>query len=203
MKKILPVIFAGLFFIFINGLVQAAVIDFQSLESNNNLENYQGYTYYEDGFTLKNLGDEAFFSPGTQSDRYGGSTALYSDQANGFIELAKTDATQFDLYSIDLAELYSNSESIPVTFVGEYFLGGTVSQTFNLDLLFTKNDFNSFETFLFSGFTGLKKVTWQQVAMYHQFDNITTDVAPVPEPSTFILLGAGLVGLVAWRKKRT
>lgn len=27
--------------------------------------------------------------------------------------------------------------------------------------------------------------------------------APVPEPSTFILLGAGLAGLVAWRKKRT
>lgn len=31
----------------------------------------------------------------------------------------------------------------------------------------------------------------------------TADVAPVPEPSTFILLGAGLAGLVAWRRKRS
>lgn len=31
----------------------------------------------------------------------------------------------------------------------------------------------------------------------------TTDAAPIPEPSTFILLCAGLAGLAVWRKKRS
>lgn len=35
-----------------------------------------------------------------------------------------------------------------------------------------------------------------------ELDNIVTHVAPVPEPSTFILLGAGLLGLVAVGRKR-
>ena len=44
-------------------------------------------------------------------------------------------------------------------------------------------------------------VSWDNISI--MYDDGTIPPNPVPEPSTFLLLGAGLAGLVAWRRKRS
>lgn len=58
---------------------------------------------------------------------------------------------------------------------------GTVSDDF--DVLYV--------AFRLGGTSGLRGI-----------DNVSLDVAPVPEPSTFLLLGAGIAGLALWRRKK-
>nr|WP_321465013.1 PEP-CTERM sorting domain-containing protein [uncultured Desulfobulbus sp.] len=185
---------------------QAAVIDFESLAHDDAETNWIGAVYQEDGFTLTNVGspeDEnspSFATFGSAADGfYTGSTALFNDNVEGVTWLTSTDTTVlFSLYSIDLSELFDHAETTDtVTFYGINWLGQTVEQTFTLDGLFGS------ETFYFSSdFTNLVSVHWAQTDYFVQFDNIAT-TAPVPEPSTLLLFGAGLIGLSAATKNRS
>lgn len=174
------------------------VIDFESLRHDDASIMYHGATYSEDGFTLSAPGAFGFGTFGTLETRFSGSTALFNDTPGDTTTLTKDGGGAFDLLSIDIAEL-NGSVVADVTFIGTLSGGGTVSQTFTLDgVAFAA------ETFLFSGFTSVVSVAWDQEFPYHQFDNITiaNGVSVVPTPGA-AAGGMALLALGAIRRRRT
>ncbi|NDR55071.1 VPLPA-CTERM sorting domain-containing protein [Aliiruegeria sabulilitoris] len=181
---------------------QAITIDFEDLETSGRSFDFIGGTYSYDDFTLTNLTSStttAFAVPESSNTRYNtGSTSILNNRVNGVTELAANDGSAFDLQSIDLSELASNRiGDTSVTFTGTYENGATVQQTFDLDGVW------GMETFYFAGFDSVVSVTWTQTADYHQFDNISVEISPVPLPASSVLLGSVLgAGAFASRRRR-
>jgi hypothetical protein len=175
------------------------VIDFESLRVVDADVHNRGFTYTEDGYTLNNLATTSFqFATfGTLEPRFPGSTALFNNTGNGVTELVRTGGGAFDLASIELAEL---NEPVPalVAFTGELFGGGSVNQTFRLD---GNGPANGLQTFNFTGFNNVVRVTWTQVDPFHQFDNIMIGRVPEPASLALVLMGAAIVGFFRGRAK--
>ena len=150
------------------------VIDFQGLAHNDDQVAEHGFSYDEDGFTVRqDLGNAfPFGSFGTQEPNYPGSTALFSNNSNGEIELRDTLGRPFALLSMDVANLFNNGPA-SVTFVGSLRGQVVATQTYT-----TSGSANVLEGVVFSeDFRKVDLVTWTQVSPFHQFDNIR--VAPV------------------------
>ncbi len=110
------------------------------------------------GFVSDGIGSSFFFD------------ALRLGNSPGTTTLTSVDGSAFTLESIDLAEVVGAGT---ITFTGEIFGGGTVTQNFTLD-----GD-PGFETLVFSDvfpdvdFTNLVSVSWTQaLGEVYQFDNI-------------------------------
>lgn len=180
-------------------------IDFDDLSQSGDVATPLA-TYSFDGYTFDNntASTLRFETYGDMHDNYAGSTALSPKQVNSISTLSRSDTTEFDLISIDIARLSPsvNDPSTPVTFTDMTFTGvlaggGIVTNKFT----FSVND-NEFEELTFSGFSSVTSVSWGQNSPFHQFDNVVVQVTAVPEPTSLAFLAVGL-GVVGVRRVRS
>ncbi len=189
---------------------QAVVIDFEALEHGGTGQlalSGTGKFYSENGFDFNSSSTTNNFAVwGTASANYLGSTALWNGDGTGvtgITTLTRTGGGSFDLNSIDVGELFVTGSGIAtVEFVGTFFGGGTISQSFTTDGVRATG--SGFETVDFTGFTDLVSVSWLQVTPFIQFDNVTLDEAPVSaaEPAALAILGLGFAALGLYGRRR-
>ena len=179
---------------------QAVVIDFDGLVGSGTVE--RGFTYTEDGFVLDNLRGTDLRSIHSGGFSFTGSVSFANGFGDGITRLTKSGGGVFDLDSIDLDSYNSFEQAVTVTFTGTLLDTSTVTQSFTTDAVFA-----AMQTFAFGeAFNSVTKVEWTQAFPFHHFDNIVLDapdVSQVPEPMTLTLLGAGLAGLGAVRRRIT
>jgi hypothetical protein len=154
---------------------QAVVIDFNELPK---VAASIGSTYTNQGFTITAFNFDGITSGNFNS--YGGlsSTLLNNSFGDGISRLTQVSGGAFDLFSIDLTDVFEQSVNVKFT--------GTRADEVTSTL----------ETLNFTNFTNLASVSWTQDYPFHQFDNINVSAASatsVPEPFTVLgtIFGAG------------
>lgn len=178
----------------------AAVITFNELTSSGltfvNPVSSGGFTFAGDQNDTNQLGVWA------QNDSFNmdiGGAAIFHNYQGTITTVTKDGGGVFDLFSIDLADVYNNGTggNVELTFTD---LIGTTSQIVSLDQLVGGQTF-VFNRSALSSFT-MRGVTTQ--GQWLQFDNVAVDVGAVPEPATWIMMLMGFAAVGgAMRRQRT
>lgn len=182
----------------------ATVVDFEDFGDWTELTP-AGYTL--SGFQLvSGNGGFAYIVAGT-----GNNAALSGNGSTRLVNFNGADVTisaankgAFDLFSFDGGESWLGEPhfwATQITAVGKLAGGGTVTQTFDLDIV--KDAFKGMQTFtLDASFRDLLSVTFSGIGGNPEFsiDNISVNAVPEPASGALVLLGAA--GIAAVRRKR-
>lgn len=209
MKKV--IIFLS-FMVLSGSMANAVVMNFDDLEVAGTGEIWLT-EYSAEGFQITTDRNLAYNLASYQqsSEYYEGSASLWGGTRGIIMTLSSVDGSTFDLNSIDLDQLRGVfTDPIDVTFQAFDSEGALIdSDTATV----TSAGWNTH--YFSTSFVGISSVVWQHGTMpsdLTQFDNIVLNetqsstsgdgAAPVPEPSTMILFGAGLIGLVGYNKRK-
>lgn len=173
---------------------------------------YVANCYSEGGFVITAVGlscdtPDAFATGGPASPLfYTGSPALFLNNPGAtLVDFTRADGGLFSMQSVTLTPFLVALGPNPTTvmFTGFRMSGSPVMQTIMLS-----SSQLGMADFALSGFTDLSSVRLSALDAFGepvvQFDNLvfSSQVSSVPEPATFGLVAMGLVGIVAFARRR-
>jgi hypothetical protein len=125
------------------------------------------------------------------------------------ITMSAVSGATFSLAAADFSEFFvDGGEAQTVAVTGNFFGGGSIFQLITLDgVADGAGAANDFQTELFgAAWTNLVNVTFDATGTGNEWwalDNVVVDeIAAVPEPSTWLMLGSGLALVYARRRAR-
>ncbi len=132
--------------------------------------------YHNSGYTFDTNVDQPtkFTVFGTSNTgRYAGSPALFSEWSPSTISLSRDDGAAFTLNSMSLSTFWSSIYNVTVSFTGTKADGTKVAQSFPIGSRL------GFHTATFLGFNNLKSVTWASTTVndYHEFDDVSVQTS--------------------------
>ena len=190
--------------------VQAQTLTFNGLASSDpSGVVFVNNCYMEAGFQVRITGLASCNTPNAfasytpaAATGYTGSPALFNaDSAS--VDFMLMSGGTFTFNSIGLAPIAFPGLAMSVTFTGTRMVGGPVTpQTFMLS-----NGMSMMQNYVLNGFTNLTSVRLTPSApdFAVQFDNVAfsnVTQGVIPEPSTYALMGTGLVGLLTIARRR-
>lgn len=176
--------------------------------SRNAATNGTGFTSFSAN-KVATVGDYSFvddFVHAYMGASIGGVDGLGSLAWNGtdFLRAFQTTMSSskaFSVESIDLAQYGSSRLFVRLT--GTRQDGSTVSQLISNDVVVDNRLIaNDFKTYALSGFTDLTSFRFATGTSYFAADNIRIAEQAVPEPGILAMLGIGLAGVAASRRRR-
>ena len=192
--------------------VQAQTLTFNGLSSNDpSGVVFVNNCYMEAGFQVRITGlascntPNAFASYTPANGAYTGSPALFNadeTQTVASVDFMLMSGGTFTFNSISLAPVSFPGLAMSVSFTGTRMVGGPVTDMVMLNAgMMTMMNYN------LNGFTNLTslRLTPSAPDFAVQFDNVAfsnVTQGVIPEPSTYALMGTGLVGLLTIARRR-